>query len=192
MRSRHTEWAKAEAKGWHRFDNADFQGALHAWSDAAYALEATPENTRDVATSLQHVALAHAKLGNLQAAVRHLERALREHYAAPPPTTQEDHRFRAECLLRLGSCCAELGEEHRAVECLARACRVAERSEDDELVADCLAAWGFAIEAEGDLLSALNILSRARTTAQRLGRGSKPQERVDRAIRDLLVELSRL
>jgi len=192
MQSRIKEWTDAEARGWSRFDNADFNGALAAWSDAVSLVEPSPDDARLIATSLQHVALAHAMMGGSIEAISFLEQALSIHFEARTPTLPEDHRFRAECLYRLGTLFADEYQFEHGIDCFIRAAELGERTGDTQMLVDCLMGWSTALDSIGDPLGAVNLMNRARLEARRLPAEHELRKRTENAVLDLLREMSEL
>ena len=185
-------WSQADADGKALYEQADYSGAISRWLDALISLEETPSNARSRARALKGIALAHGRMGDVEAQLRYLERALEEHYRAPAPTLDEDHRFRAECLCRLGDAYRFLEEYAGAADCFAAAAELADRIQNHDLTVECLMGWGYVAEAAGDVVSALNILNRARDIARVCPMLSDLEVRLDRSIRDMLLAATEL
>lgn len=190
--SQSKEWTEAEERGWSRFQNADFRGALDAWHDAVCVVEERDFDARRAATSLQHVALAYAMLGEADDAIMYLERAIVAHYEAIPPTTRDDHRFRAECHYRLGTLYHQVDDALGAVDCYSRAIPLAVRCEDTALLIESLMGCALTIEREGDVVGALNLLNRARLEARALPTDNELRRRAEQSVQNLLLAASEL
>ncbi|MEP0765125.1 MAG: hypothetical protein HRF45_01095 [Fimbriimonadia bacterium] len=192
MQSDTQAWSQADAEGRALYEKADYQGAITRWLDALVSLEESGANARSRAEALYNIGICHGHIGDWEALIRYLERGLEEHFTLLPPTLQADHEFRARCLCRLGEAYRLLEAYDFSADCLSAAVEIATRSNNEVLAAEYLIAWGQTAEAAGDLITALNILNRAREIARRHAVLADLEARADEAIQQMLLAASEL
>lgn len=185
-------WSKADAEGRALYKKADYRGAISRWLDALVSLEESGANARSRAEALYNIGMCYGRMGDTEALIRYLERALEEHFTSHPPTQKADHEFRARCLCRLGEAYRSLEAYDFSADCFSSAAEIATRANSEELAAECLTGWAQTAEAAGDIISALNILNRAREIARRHAVLADLEARSDEAIRRMLLAASEL
>jgi Tetratricopeptide repeat. len=185
-------WSQADAEGRALYEKADYRGAITRWLDALVSLEESGVNARSRAEALYKIGVCYGRMGDLEAQIRYLERSLEEHFTSQPPTLQADHAFRARCLCRLGEVYRSLEAYEFSADCYSSAAEIATRSNCEELAAECLIGWGQTAEAAGDIITALNIVNRAREIARRHAVLADLEARADEFIKQMLLAASEL
>lgn len=185
-------WSQADEEGRALYEKADYRGAISRWLDALVSLDESGANARARAEALYNIGVCYGHMGDWEALIRYLERALEEHFTLHPPTLPTDHAFRVRCLYRLGEAYRALEAYDFSADCFSSAAEIATRSNREELAAECLLAWGHTAEAAGDIITALNIVNRSREIARRHAVLADLEARADQAIKQMLLAASEL